>query len=186
MNKMDINNDIERVLLSSDEIHSKIKELGEKISEEYSGKSILVICILKGSVVFFSDLIRYIKCDVEFDFMVVSSYGMNSISSNTLDIRLDLSQDIFGKDVLLVEDIIDSGNTLSKIKSELLQRNPSSLKIVTLLDKPDRRNPDIEIEVDYCGFKIPDEFVVGYGLDYAEKYRNIPYIGILKRSVYEK
>jgi len=118
--------------------------------------------------------------------MVASSYGNSTETTNTLNVRLDSSQDITGKDVILVEDIIDSGNTLSKLKKMLSERNPASLRIVTLLDKPERRNPDIDISVDYSGFSIPDEFVVGYGLDYAEKYRNIPYIGILKRSVYEK
>lgn len=186
MKLIELEKDIESVLITEDEIKSKIEELGKKISDDYCGKSLLAVCILKGSVVFFSDLVRNINCNVSFDFMVASSYGNSTETSNNLNVRLDLSQDISGKDVLLIEDIIDSGNTLSKLKKMLSERNPASLKIVTLLDKPDRRNPEIDMKVDYCGFSIPDEFVVGYGLDYAEKYRNIPYIGVLKRSVYEK
>lgn len=182
----ELEKDVESILISEDDINAKVEELGKQISKDYSGKSVLMICILKGSVVFFSDLVRNIDCNVSFDFMVASSYGNSTQTSNSLNIRLDLSQDISGKDVILVEDIIDSGNTLYKLKDLLLERNPASLKIVTLLDKPERRNPDIDIKVDYCGFSIPDEFVVGYGLDYAERYRHIPYVGILKRSVYEK
>jgi len=186
MKMIELEKDIESILITEEEIKQKVEELGKRISADYRGKSVLMVCILKGSVVFFSDLVRNIDCNVNFDFMVASSYGNSTETTNTLNVRLDSSQDITGKDVILVEDIIDSGNTLSKLKKMLSERNPASLRIVTLLDKPERRNPDIDISVDYSGFSIPDEFVVGYGLDYAEKYRNIPYIGILKRSVYEK
>jgi len=186
MKMIELEKDIESILITEEEIKQKVEELGKRISADYRGKSVLMVCILKGSVVFFSDLVRNIDCNVNFDFMVASSYGNSTEITDTLNVRLDSSQDITGKDVILVEDIIDSGNTLSKLKKMLSERNPASLRIVTLLDKPERRNPDIDISVDYSGFSIPDEFVVGYGLDYAEKYRNIPYIGILKRSVYEK
>ncbi len=186
MKTIELNNDIEHILLNETQIKSKVQELGEQISKDYTGKSIYAVCILKGSTIFFSDLIRNINTDVTFDFMIASTYGLGSTSTNQLEIKLDLSNDIKDKDVLLIEDIIDSGYTLSNLKEMLSKRNPKSLKIVTLLDKPERRKPEISLSVDYCGFSIPDEFVVGYGLDYAEKYRNLPYIGVLKRSVYEK
>ncbi len=184
MSLPNIEQDIERVLVSENEIKNKISEMGKKISEDYKGKKLLVIGILKGSVVFMSDLIRAIDGDVQIDFMVVSSYGSGTETTNSLNIRLDLTRPIDGVDVLIAEDIIDSGNTLSKVKKMLLQRQPASLKIAALLDKPDRRQSHVDI--DYEGFSIPDEFVVGYGLDYAEKYRNLPFIGVLKRSIYEK
>lgn len=181
---LNLDKDIAKVLLSEEQIKQRVSELGAQISKDYAGKKILVIGILKGSVVFLSDLIRAIDCDVEIDYMVVSSYGSGTASTSSLNIRLDLSRPLDGKEVLIAEDILDSGNTLSKVKNMLLQRNPSSLRIATLLDKPDRRQTHVDI--DYCGFSIPDEFVVGYGLDYDEKYRNLPYLGILDRKVYEK
>lgn len=179
----ELSQDIERVLISEDEIKARISEMGKKISEDYKGKKILVIGILKGSVVFLSDLIRAIDGDVSIDFMVVSSYGSGTASTNSLNIRLDLTRPIDECNVLIAEDILDSGNTLAKVKNMLLQRQPASLKIAAFLDKPDRR--ETPVDIDYCGFTVPDEFVVGYGLDYAEKYRNLPYVGILKRSIYE-
>lgn len=174
--------DIAKVLVDEETLKKKVAEMGKRISEDYKGKKLLVIGILKGSVVFLSDLIRSIDCDVSIDFMVVSSYGSGTESTSSLNIRLDLSRPLDNMDVLIAEDILDSGNTLSKVKNMLLQRNPASLRIATLLDKPDRRQTPVE--VDYCGFSIPDEFVVGYGLDYNEKYRNLPYVGILDRRIY--
>lgn len=179
----ELSKDIERVLISENDIKNRISEMGKQISEDYKGKKILVIGILKGSVVFLSDLIRAIDGDVSIDFMVVSSYGSGTASTNSLNIRLDLTRPIDECNVLIAEDILDSGNTLAKVKNMLLQRQPASLKIAAFLDKPDRRQTPVDI--DYCGFTVPDEFVVGYGLDYAEKYRNLPYVGVLKRSIYE-
>ena len=144
----------------------------------------VVVCILKGSVMFFADLIREMKTPMQIDFMAVSSYGKGSISSGKLQVKKDLTVNIGGKDVLIVEDIIDSGNTLYELKKMLNTRSPASVNIVTLLDKPERR--EVPMEPEYKGFVIEDEFVVGYGLDYAEDYRNLPYIGVLKRSVYEE
>ena len=176
--------DVERVLLSEEEIAAKIAELGKQISEDYKGKNLLLISVLKGSVVFMADLMRAITIDCKIDFMAVSSYGAGTHSSGSVKIIKDLDINLEGYDLLVVEDILDSGNTLSKLKKILLDRNPKSFKICTFLDKPDRRV--VELVADYKGFTIPDEFVVGYGLDYDEKYRNLPCVGILKRSVYEK
>ena len=177
-------NDVERVLITKEELKQKVKELATQINKDYAGKTPLFVCILKGSIFFFTDILREINIPVNMDFMVVSSYGSGSTSSGQLTIKKDLTIDICGKDVIIVEDIVDSGNTLFKLKKLLLERNPASVKIITLLDKPDRRV--VDIQPDYCGFVIPDEFVIGYGLDYAEKYRTIPEVCILKRSVYEK
>ena len=177
-------NDVERVLITKEELKQKVKELATQINKDYAGKTPLFVCILKGSIFFFTDILREINIPVNMDFMVVSSYGSGSASSGQLTIKKDLTIDICGKDVIIVEDIVDSGNTLFKLKKLLLERNPASVKIITLLDKPDRRV--VDIQPDYCGFVIPDEFVIGYGLDYAEKYRTIPEVCILKRSVYEK
>ncbi len=176
--------EIERVLLSEETIKSRIKEMAARLDEEYKGKRPLMVAILKGSVVFFTDLIREMSIDIEMDFMSISSYGNGVKSSGEVKMIKDLDGKIEGKDVIIVEDIIDSGYTLSYLKKLLLARNPSSLKICTLLDKPSRREADIE--VDFRGFEVADEFVVGYGLDYAGSYRNLPYIGILKREIYEK
>lgn len=176
--------DVEKVLLTEEEIAAKIAELGKKISEDYEGKNLLLISVLKGSVVFMADLMRAITIDCRIDFMAVSSYGSGSVSSGNIKIKKDLDIDLAGYDLLVVEDILDSGNTLSQLKKLLLERNPNSFKICTFLDKPERRTADIE--ADYVGFTIPDAFVVGYGLDYDEKYRNIPCLGVLKPSVYEK
>lgn len=175
--------DVEKILITEAELAKRTKELGKKISEDYAGKKILALGILKGSVVFLSDLIRNIEPEVSIDFMTVSSYGNSSQSSGELKIKKDLDTDISGKDVLIVEDIIDSGVTLSKLKEVLLKRNPASLKICTLLNKPERRT--VSVDVDYIGFDIPNEFIIGYGLDYAEKYRDLPFVGVLKREIYE-
>lgn len=177
------NNDVEKILISEEELLTRIKELGNQISKDYKGKQIFAIGILKGSVVFMADLIRNIKTDVAIDFMTVSSYGAGTESSGELNIKKDLDCDIEGKDVLIVEDIIDSGITLLRLKELLLKRKPASLKICTLLNKPERRVANIN--VDYIGFDIPNEFIIGYGLDYAEKYRELPFVGVLKRGIYE-
>jgi hypoxanthine phosphoribosyltransferase len=165
------------VLIDEKKLNDRIHELGEQISRDYEGKQLKLICILKGSVLFMSELAKRLTVPVLFDFMQVSSYGSGTQSSGSVKIKKDLDDDIAGQDVLIVEDIIDSGNTLYKLKPILLARNPKSLKVVSLLDKPERR--EVPFEADYHGFEIPDEFVVGYGLDYDQKYRNLPYIGVL-------
>ena len=181
--KQNIHPDAERIMIGEEEIAQRVKEVAQKLDKLYEGRMPVVICILKGSVVFFADLIRNMETPLELDFMAVSSYGSGSVSSGELTIKKDLTCDIKGRDVLIVEDIIDSGNTLYKLKKLLIERSPSSLNIVTLLDKPERRT--VPMEPDYTCFVIEDEFVIGYGLDYAEKYRNLPYVAVLKRSVYE-
>ncbi|MEX1377380.1 MAG: hypoxanthine phosphoribosyltransferase [Eubacteriales bacterium] len=177
-----MNNDVKKVLITEEEIQVKVKEMAKKISEDYKDKHLLMICILKGAIMFYSDLARYLTIPVAMDFMAVSSYGKSTKSSGEVRILKDLSIPAEGLDILIVEDILDSGNTLNYIKNILEDRKPSSLKICTLLDKPERREQPID--VDYKGFEIPDEFVIGYGLDFAEKYRNLPYIGVLKERVY--
>ena len=169
-----------KVFLSEEEIKAKVAELGKKISDDYRGsdKNLILIAILKGSVVFLSDLMRNIDIDLNIDFMVVSSYGASTESSGNIKIIKDLDINIRDYDLLIVEDILDSGRTLSKLIDILKMRDPKSLKVCTLLDKPDRRVCNVDL--DYCGFVIPDEFIVGYGLDFDEKYRNLPYIGILE------
>ncbi len=169
-------NKISQVYITEDKIKQKVAELGKIISKDYENKDLLLVGILKGSVVFLSDLMREISIPVSIDFMTVSSYKNSSFSSGSVDILSDLSTDISGKDVLIVEDIIDSGITLSRLVPMLEKRNPASIKLCTLLDKPDRRK--IDINVDYVGFEIENKFIVGYGLDYAEKFRNLNYIGI--------
>ena len=177
-------NGIEKILINEDEISKRVKELGKQISEDYKdSKDFLVIGILKGSVVFMADLIRNIDIHTSIDFMTVSSYGSGTISSGVLTVKKDLDTDIEGKDILIAEDIIDSGITLFNLIKLLKERNPKSIKICTFLNKAERR--EVDMKVDYIGFDIPNEFIVGYGLDYAEKYRNFPYVGILKREVYE-
>lgn len=179
-----INENIEKVLLDEEQISEICRSLGKKITEDYKGKDLIAVGILKGCVVFFSDLIRNIDLDCSIDFMVVSSYGNATESTGMVQILKDLSIDIKGKNILVVEDIVDSGVTLCNVKNVFLKRGAAEVKICTFLDKPARRKADIC--VDYVGATIPDEFVVGYGLDYAEKYRNLPYLGVLKRQVYEK
>lgn len=167
-----------RVLVPEEEVDARIRELGEKISKEYEGKQIHLICVLKGGVFFMCELAKRITVPVSMDFMCVGSYGDGTKSSGVVRIAKDLDESIEGKDVLIVEDIIDSGNTLYYLMDVLQRRKPASLRLCTLLDKPDRRVKDVK--VDYTGFDIPDEFVVGYGLDYAQKYRNLPYIGVVE------
>lgn len=174
--------DILRVLYSEKELSDKVAEIGAQISRDYAGKRLVMVSVLKGSVVFMADLMRAITVPAEIDFMCVSSYGNGAKTSGVVKIIKDLDNDLAGMDLLLVEDILDSGMTLSYLKNLLSERNPNSIRICTLLDKPERRMADIK--ADYKGFDVPDEFVVGYGLDYAEKYRNLPYIGILKPEVY--
>ena len=175
---------IEKVLVSEQEIEQIVKELGEKIDKDYYGKKLMILVILKGGFIFAADLLRKINVPVEIDFMVVSSYGSGTATCGEVKIIKDLSQPIADKDVLIIEDILDSGVTLSNLIKILKARNPNSVEICAMLNKPDRRKVDVDIK--YCGKDIPDEFVVGYGLDYDEKYRNLPYVGILKREVYEK
>jgi hypoxanthine phosphoribosyltransferase len=170
-------------MLTAEQIDTRVKELAAQLDKLYEGRRPVVVCVLKGSVLFFTDLIRNMKTSVELDFMSVSSYGSGTKSTGELKIKKDIATDIKGRDVLIVEDIIDSGNTLYHLKKMLIERAPASINIVTLLDKPDRREAPMEPE--YTGFVIEDEFVIGYGLDYAEDYRNLPYVGVLKRSVYE-
>ncbi|ACV61637.1 hypoxanthine phosphoribosyltransferase [Desulfofarcimen acetoxidans DSM 771] len=174
--------DLDKVLITEQEVQKRIRELGEQISCDYAGKEILVVGILKGAAVFLADLVRYISIPVYFDFMAVSSYGAGSASSGVVRILKDLDRPIEGRHVIIVEDIVDTGLTLNYLVQSLQSRNPASLKVCTLLDKPERRVA--KVKVDYNGFDIPDQFVVGYGLDYNERYRNFPYIGVLKRSVY--
>ena len=174
----------EELLLTREQIAARVAEMGRQITEDFRGRDLTVICILKGAVVFFVDLVREIDLPMTMDFMAISSYGSATKSSGVVRILKDLDKPVNGKDVLIIEDIVDSGMTLSFLRENLLSRGAASLHIATLLDKPERRR--VPLHVDYVGFTIPDEFVVGYGLDYAERYRNLPDIGILKPEVYEK
>ena len=167
-----------RVLIPEEKVDQRIEELGKKISEDYAGRQIHMICILKGGVFFMCELAKRITVPVSLDFMCVGSYGDGTKSSGVVRIAKDLDESIEDKDVLIVEDIVDSGNTLYYLMDVLRKRNPASIRLCTLLDKPDRRVKDVK--ADYLGFEIPDEFVVGYGLDYAQKYRNLPYIGVVE------
>ncbi|MBC8584922.1 hypoxanthine phosphoribosyltransferase [Youxingia wuxianensis] len=176
--------DILKVLISEQEIAQKVAQLGAQISKDYAGKKLLVLGVLKGSFVFMADLMRQITIPCQIDFMAVSSYSSGVKTSGVVKIIKDIDIDPLDFDILIVEDILDSGLTLSYLKDLLVQRNASSIHIATLLDKPARRVADIK--PDYTCFEVPDEFVVGYGLDYAEKYRNLPYVGVLKPEVYEK
>ena len=181
---MSMHDDIKNVLVSEEELKAKVAELGAQISRDYEGKNLVLVSILKGSVVFMADLMRAVSIPCSIDFMVVSSYGgSNTVTSGLVKIIKDLDGDLSGKDVLIVEDILDTGVTLSNLVPMLKMRNPNSVKICTILDKPSRQ---ADIQPDYEGFQVPDEFVVGYGLDYDEKYRNLPYVGVLKPEVYEK
>jgi hypoxanthine phosphoribosyltransferase len=177
-------NQVKKVLIDEETLQKRVKELGKQITEDYRDKDLFIICILKGGVLFTSDLMKEIDLPLAIDFMAVSSYGSSTKSSGVVRIQKDLDQEIEGKDVLIVEDIIDTGLTLHYLIENLLSRKPASLKICCCLDKPERRKTDIH--VDYVGFNIPDEFVIGYGLDYAEKYRNLPFIGVLSEEVYSK
>ncbi len=175
--------DIQKVLLTEEQIQNRIRELGEELTREYADKNPVIVGVLKGVVVFYADMIRQIRVPCQIDFMWLSSYsGTNSAG---MTVRQDLTADITGRHVLILEDIFDTGNSLSYTVEHLKQKNPASLKICTLLDKPERRKPGVTLQADYVGFTIPNEFVVGYGLDYNERYRNLPFIGILKPEVYE-
>lgn len=167
-----------KVLFTEEEVDARIRKVGEQISKDYEGKEVHMICVLKGGTFFMCELAKRITVPVSLDFMSVSSYGNGTQSSGVVKIVKDLDETIMGKDVIVVEDIIDSGRTLSYLMELLRDRKPASLRLCTLLDKPDRRVVDVDI--DYIGFQIPDEFIVGYGLDYAQKYRNLPYIGIVE------
>lgn len=175
--------DIKETLLSTETLAARVKELGEAIGADYAGKEILMIGILRGAVIFMADLARAINVPVALDFMAVSSYGVSSRSSGVVRILKDLDEEVEGKHLLIVEDIIDTGLTLKYLLENLRSRKPASLRICTLLNKPSRRKA--EVPVDYNGFDIPDYFVVGYGLDYAGKYRNLPFIGVLKPEAYQ-
>lgn len=175
--------DIKEILFTEEEIKAKVKEIAEQLNKDYKGEEVVMICVLKGSLPFFADLIRLLEFPVEFDMVCVSSYGASAESSGTLKIKLDSGVSFDGKNVIVVEDILDTGNTLSNLFEHFKAKNPKSMKLCCILDKPSRRIRDIH--ADYVGFEIPDEFVVGYGLDYNEKYRQLPYIGVLKREIYE-
>ena len=175
--------DMQQILFTQEQVAARVREMAAQISRDYAGKTPLVVGILRGSFIFMADLVRAMEVPLTLDFMVASSYGAGTVSSGKVKIGLDLQEDIAGRDVLLVEDILDTGNTLSKLVAELKGRQPASLKLCVLLDKPERRTKPIE--ADYVGFTIPDAFVVGCGLDYDQLYRQLPYIGILKPSVYE-
>ena len=182
---MSMHDDIKTVLVSEEQLKAKVAELGAQISRDYAGKNLVLVSILKGSVVFMADLMRAVSIPCNIDFMVVSSYGgSNTTTSGLVKIIKDLDGDLSGKDVLIVEDILDTGVTLSNLVPMLKMRSPNAVKSSTILDKPSRREADIQ--PDYEGFQVPDEFVVGYGLDYDEKYRNLPYVGVLKPEVYTK
>ena len=174
--------DIEKILVSEKEIEGFVNTLAKQIEKDYNGKEFVMVGLLKGSISFMADIMKKVNLDFAIDFMVASSYGSATESSGNVEIKKDVSMPIANKDILIIEDIIDSGNTLSFIVKYLLSKGANSVKICTLFDKPLRRK--VDIKPDYSGMLVPDEFIVGYGLDYDEKYRNLPYVGILKRSVY--
>ena len=177
-----LENDIKKILVSHDEITEAAKKLGAQLTKDYAGKNLILIGILKGSIPFMAELIKHIDTHIEMDFMMVSSYHGGTASSGVINIKQDVTQDIKGRHVLFVEDIIDTGQTLKNLRDMFIEREAASVKIATLLDKPEGRV--VEIEADYTCFTIPNEFVVGYGLDYKENYRNLPYVGVLKEEVY--
>lgn len=177
-----MNNSIEKILISKDDIEKRVDEIAEELNKKYKGKEVLVVCVLTGSFMFFADLVRRLNFSVEINFLKVSSYGSSTVSGE-FSVVFDLKCDIKDKNVIIIEDIIDSGNTILNIKNMLNKRNPAELTVCAFLDKPSRRTCDVF--ADYVGFEIPDEFVVGYGLDFNEEYRQLPYVGVLKRSVYE-
>lgn len=176
--------DLLKVLLTAEEIKARVAELGRQISKDYEGEEVVLVGILKGAVIFFADIAREITVPVRMDFMAISSYGSATKTTGVVRIMKDLDRDITGKNVIIIEDIVDSGMSLSFLRENLIARGAKSLKICVLLDKPERRR--VHIDVDYRGFEVPDEFVVGYGLDYAERYRELPMIGILKPEIYTK
>lgn len=176
--------DIQKILLTEEQIRNRIQELGEELTREYADKDPVIVGVLKGVVVFYSDMVRQIKVPCQMDFMWISSYsGTNS--TGRMEVKRDVSVDIKGRHVLILEDIYDTGNSLDYTYRHLMSKEPASLKICTLLDKPERRKPGITLQADYVGFTIPNEFVVGYGLDFNEHYRNLPYVGVLKPEAYE-
>ena len=177
--------DIETVLIDEETLQRRIRELGEELTRDYAGKDPVFVGVLKGVVVFYADMVRQIKTLCQFDFMWISSYK-GTESTGHMNVRQDISADIKGRHVVILEDIYDTGNSLSYTYQHLLSKEPASLKICTLLDKPERRNPEVTLQADYTGFTIPNAFVVGYGLDYNEHYRNLPFVGILKPEVYPK
>lgn len=180
-----MNNSIEKVLINQEQIEQKVKQLAAELSREYAGKDPVFVGVLKGVVVFFADMVRNIDIPCQFDFMWISSYsGANS--SGNMEVKRDVSTDLKGRHVVILEDIFDTGRSLEFTYQHLLRKEPASLKICTFLDKPSRRNAGITLQADYVGYEIPNEFVVGYGLDYNEHFRNLPYVGVLKREVYEK
>ena len=180
---MSIEKDIAEILIGAEELQAKVAELGRQISEDYRGRNPLFICLLRGAVVFLSDLIRAIDIPLEMDFIAISSYGSSTESSGVVRLVMDLRSNITGRNVLIIEDIVDSGRTLAYILDNLRTRRPADIKVCALLSKPSRR--EVQVELDYLGFEIPDKFVVGYGLDYAENYRNLPFIGVLKPELYK-
>ncbi len=179
-----MNQDIARILITEEELQSRIAELAKTVSADYEGTVPVFVGVLKGVVHFFTDFVMNVPLPCEYDFLAVSSYGRGTVSSGVINMQKDISSSIEGRHVVILEDILDTGHTLKFVKEHLLSKKPASLKICTLLDKPERRQADIT--ADYVGFTIPNEFVVGYGLDYREIYRNLPYIGILKPEVYQK
>lgn len=179
-----MNRDIKEILLTQEQIQSKVKELAQLLSEEYADKDPVFVGVLKGVVMFFADVVRNVQIPCQIDFMWISSYGSGT-TSGKMEVKKDVSADLKGRHVVILEDIFDSGNSLDFTYRHLLSKEPASLKICTLLDKPERRNPAVTLKPDYVGYVIPNEFVVGYGLDYNEHYRNLPYVGILKPEVYQ-
>ena len=177
-------NNIARILLTEEQIKARIKELGEELSREYAGKNPVIVGVLKGVVIFYADMIREITVPCQMDFMWISSYA-GTESTGNMEVKRDVTVDIKDRHVLILEDIFDTGNSLDYTYRHLMFKQPASLKICTLLDKPERRNPNITLKADYTGFTIPNEFVVGYGLDFNEFYRNLPYVGVLKPEAYE-
>ena len=178
--------DIDHILLTEEQIQNRVRALSAQLTEDFRDKDPVLICILKGAVMFYADLVRNIETHIAMDFMAVSSYGSGTRSSGEVEIRKDLSKPVDGRHVIIVEDIVDSGFTLTYLTRVLKSRGCASVSICTLLDKPSRRAPGITLQPDYRGFEIENEFVVGYGLDYAERYRNLPFIGVLKPEIYEK
>ena len=180
---MKLDQDIQSVLVTREQLTQRVSELAAQITRDYAGKAPLMVGILRGSVIFMADLVRQIDLPITMDFMVVSSYGAGTVSSGLVNIKKDLEEDIRGRDVIIVEDILDTGNTLVKLTAELLRREPASLKLCVMLDKPSRRTTPIK--ADYVGFSIPDAYVVGFGLDFDQYYRQLPYVGVLNPEIYE-
>ena len=179
-----MHNDIQEILLTEEQIQKRVAELGEELSREYAGKNPVVVGVLKGVVVFFADMIRKLDVPCQIDFMWISSYAGTNSTSNMV-VRRDVAADLKGRHVLILEDIFDTGRSLDYTVKHLMEKEPASLKICTFLDKPERRDPRITLKADYVGYEVPNKFVVGYGLDFNEHYRNLPYIGVLKPEVYE-